>query len=56
MKNIQINYINERMVELFKINHSFDDLFEIEEYEGNFFDYIEKKLILFILKLKNLIM
>ena len=42
--NIQINYINERMVELFKINHSFDNLFEIEEYEGNFFDYIEKKL------------
>ena len=40
----QINYINERMVELFMVNYSFNDLFEIEEFEGNFFEYIEKRL------------
>lgn len=42
--NNQINYINERMIALYKVNHSFDDLFEIEEYNGNFIDYIERKL------------
>ena len=44
--NNQINYINERMIALYKVNYSFDDLFEIEEYNGNFIDTnpIEKRL------------